>query len=459
MVDAGALEKLRKKADEAVRAKNFEYAVQIYGQILSLHPDSAADRKSLRTVQRKVFLEKGGSGKLAKLFGRATQVKLEAAKLSKNPQKVLEEAEAILEKDPFNDAVLKTLAAAALEAKLEETSRYTYEDILERNDKDVDALRALGGLWYEKDRQKATEYFERVRKIVPEDRQAHQAIRDLAAKATMDQGVSKSAETGDYHDMLKNKSLQQRLEDQSRVAKTVDEIQRAIAYAKSDIQKSPKEPRHYVKLAEELVKMKSFAEAREALKKAQELDSANLTYRFKHGDVLIREFDVQIQEAQEASAKSPGDAALKEKLKGLWAQKLSTAIADFATRVQAYPTDLDMRYRYGEYLFQAGKIKEAIPELQQAVNDPRRKRQALIRLGSAFLKEGMLELAQTQLLKALEEKHVIDDEAKQIHYNLAIVYEAMKKPEKARDSYQAILQVDYNYKDVSDRMKKLNAAP
>lgn len=456
VMDPATAEKIRKKAGEAIQAKNYAYAVELYLQILAVNPDSAADRKYLRTVQRKVFLEKGGSGAFGKFMGKMTLAKLEAAKLSKNPQKIFDEAERILEKEPFNNAALRALGEAAMALKWNETAVYAFEDILEREKDDVETLRALGHYWFDKDHQKATKYFERIRKLVPEDKEAHQAIRDLAARSTMKQGVEEATlKTGDYHDMLKNKDQALKLEHQQKVAKTVDEIARAVEMLKADIAAKPKDARLWVRLADEYVKTKAFADARQALTKAQEIDNANLTIKFRLGDVVLREMDEEIARAEEEAAKSPADAALKEKAAGLRTKRLSTAVSDFAERSRAYPTDLDVRYRYGEALMKAGRIKEAIPEFQQAANDPKRKRAALIYLGNAFLREGMTELAETQLLRALEGKFTMDDEGKLIHYQLGLVNEKMKRPEKAREMYQKILASDFNYKDVSERLKKL----
>lgn len=457
-MDPATAEKIRKKASEAIQAKNYAYAVELYLQILAVNPDSATDRKYLRTVQRKVFLEKGGSGAFGKFMGKMTLAKLEAAKLSKNPQKIFDEAERILEKEPFNNAALRALGEAAMALKWDETAVYAFEDILEREKDDVETLRALGHYWFDKDHQKATKYFERIRKLVPEDKEAHQAIRDLAARSTMKQGVEEATlKTGDYHDMLKNKDQALKLEHQQKVAKTVDEIARAVEMLKADIAAKPKDARLWVRLADEYVKTKAFADARQALTKAQEIDNANLTIKFRLGDVVLREMDEEIARAEEEAAKSPADAALKEKAANLRTKRLSTAVTDFAERSRAYPTDLDVRYRYGEALMKAGRIKEAIPEFQQAANDPKRKRAALIYLGNAFLREGMTELAETQLLRALEGKFTMDDEGKLIHYQLGLVNEKMKRPEKAREMYQKILASDFNYKDVSERLKKLEA--
>ncbi len=457
-MDPGTVEKLRKKAGEAVGAKNYDYALQLYQQILAAYPDSAADRKYLRTVQRKVFLEKGGTGTFGKFMGKMTLAKIEAAKLSKNPQKIFEEAERILERDPFNLAALKALGDAAATLHMEETAVYTYEDILEKEKDDVETLRALGHFWFEKDHLKASTYFERIRKIIPEDKEAHQAIRDLAARTTMKQGVEKAAlETGDYHDMLKDKRAASKIEDQQRVTKTADEIAKAIAHLREDLAAKPKDVRLWMRLADEQIKAKAFAEARESLLKAQEIDNANLTIRFRLGDIALREMDAQIAAAEEALARNPADAMLKAKAAELKAKRLTSAIDDYAERVKAYPTDLELHYRYGEVLFKTGRVKEAIPEFQHAANDPKRKRAALIYLGNAFLREGMVELAESQLVKALEGKFTMDDEGKLIHYHLGIVNEKLKRFDKAREAYQKILAADFNYKDVTERLKKLDA--
>lgn len=455
-MDPATVEKLRKKASEAVQAKNYDYAIDLYHQILAASPDSAADRKFLRTVQRKVFLEKGGSGTFGKFLGKMTHAKLEAAKLSKNPQKTFDEAEKILEKDPFDNSALRALGEAAIALKWDDMAVYAFEDILEREKDDVATLRALGHYWFDRDHQKASKYFERVRRLVPDDKESHQAIRNLAARTTMKQGVEKANQSGDYHDMLQNKEQALKIEHQHKVAKTADEIARAVDMLKTDLAAKPKDPRLWVRLADEYVKTKSFAQAREALARAQEIDTANLTIKFRLGDVILREIDDEVARADEESARNPADAGLKAKAADLKAKRLSTAVDDFAERSRAYPTDLDIHYRYGEALFKAGRIKDAIPEFQQAANDPKRKRAALIFLGNAFLREGMTDLAETQLTRALEGKFTMDDEGKLIHYQLGLVNERLKRVEKAREFYQKILAADFNYKDVTERLKKLD---
>ena len=47
--------------------------------------------------------------------------------------------------------------------------------------------------------------------------------------------------------------------------------------------------------------------------------------------------------------------------------------------------------------------------------------------------------------------------AKDIRYNLARAYEASSRPEEALEIYRKLAQLDFSYKDVSQRIDKLRA--
>jgi tetratricopeptide (TPR) repeat protein len=74
-------------------------------------------------------------------------------------------------------------------------------------------------------------------------------------------------------------------------------------------------------------------------------------------------------------------------------------------------------------------------------------------MGLAFMKRGMLDFAVKQLSLAESELPVMDEVKKEISYNLGLVYEMIKQPEKALDQWKKIYEVDMSYRDVAARVE------
>ena len=79
-------------------------------------------------------------------------------------------------------------------------------------------------------------------------------------------------------------------------------------------------------------------------------------------------------------------------------------------------------------------------------------------LAQAFSRRGMNDLAARKLLEALKEKPVFDDEARDLHYQLGVVYEKMGKREEAIEHFKSIYEQDVGYRDVMARVDAYYAA-
>jgi tetratricopeptide (TPR) repeat protein len=65
----------------------------------------------------------------------------------------------------------------------------------------------------------------------------------------------------------------------------------------------------------------------------------------------------------------------------------------------------------------------------------------------------MFDLAARRLQDAIKEKPVLDDEKKDLIYNLGSVLEQMAKKEDAIEQYKLIYEVDSSYKDVAAKVE------
>ena len=79
-------------------------------------------------------------------------------------------------------------------------------------------------------------------------------------------------------------------------------------------------------------------------------------------------------------------------------------------------------------------------------------------LGQCFGRRNMNDLAVRAFQNALKEKPIMDDEKKDLTYNLACVYEKMNKPEDAMAQFLLIYEVDAGYRDVGPKVEAYYAS-
>jgi len=134
-------------------------------------------------------------------------------------------------------------------------------------------------------------------------------------------------------------------------------------------------------------------------------------------------------------------------------QRDGSVIETAKKRVADNPTDLQLRYEYGEALKNAGQFTEAIPELQRAQQNPNVRLKAINLLAQCFVQKGMFDLAVTQFKKAASEIIGMDSLKKEILYNLGLTFDKMGKREEALTCFKEIYESDYGYLDVAKRVE------
>ncbi|MHC4722402.1 MAG: tetratricopeptide repeat protein [Planctomycetota bacterium] len=99
---------------------------------------------------------------------------------------------------------------------------------------------------------------------------------------------------------------------------------------------------------------------------------------------------------------------------------------------------------------------KAIPLFQEAQRGPQCRIAALDKMGLCFFLKGWFADAIDIFNRALGtcgDKG--SDIAKELRYNLARSYEESKQPGEALEIYRKLAQVDFNYKDISQRVQRL----
>ena len=155
----------------------------------------------------------------------------------------------------------------------------------------------------------------------------------------------------------------------------------------------------------------------------------------------------------EHGADAPDFAARSEALVHAKKQRAELLIEDARKRTQRNPTDLQLRFELGERLVEAGRPREALPELQRARQNPNARLKSMNLLGCCYRDLGMLDLAAKQLEEAAKEITTMDATKKEIVYNLGLVYEQMGEAEKSVAAMKQIYEADYGYRDVAARVE------
>ena len=164
-------------------------------------------------------------------------------------------------------------------------------------------------------------------------------------------------------------------------------------------------------------------------------------------DIQLKKFDYDLSQLDS------GAPDYQEQANRITEERQGYQLEDCKGRVEKYPTDLAIRFELGELYFKAGKISEAIQEFQKAQGNPNKRIPAMAFLGQCFARRGMNDLAARTLQNAIKEKPGLDDEKKELIYQLGCVLEKMGKREEAMDQFKQIYEIDISYKDVAAKVE------
>ncbi|MGH7951279.1 MAG: tetratricopeptide repeat protein [Limisphaerales bacterium] len=451
------------KATEAAQRENNDYAIALYNQVLEKEPAFFNCRKALRIAQFKKAGSGGGGFFKKMLSGASSSPQVAKAKmvLGKNPAEAMVIVEQILNGDPNNSAAHRIIVDAATALELPHTAVLSYETLVNHSPKDknlaIDFARALAaaGDVSQGEHNRGEKILLELLRETPNDGELNQALKDLSARKTLTEGGYGALESGEgsYRDILKNKAQAASLEQEQRVVKTEDTTERLIGEYETRLKTEPNNFKIARSLAELYTHKNQFDRALALYDQIKNSGMGNdPSLDTAVANTIVRRFDYQLAEL------NPFGTEHAEEVAKLQAEKLNFQVADCQKRVEKYPTDLAIRFEMGQLYFQAGKIAEAIQELQKAQNNPHKRLAAMSLLAQCFAKRKMFDLAARTLQTAIKEKPVFDDEKKDLVYNLGCVLEGMGKKEEAVEQFKIIYEMDIGYKDVAAKVDAFYAA-
>jgi tetratricopeptide (TPR) repeat protein len=450
-----SVDDLYQKACDAVERANYDYAVELFREVLRQEPEYKDARLALRGTERRRAEEKGRSlvGMLAWPVRRlVTTLKTALAK----PPKKIEAYEDFLQSYPSSFWALMRLAAAARRAGYEGEAVNAYKDALRFKPSNKKALRALSEMLGDSGQhQEALKYLTRLAALQPGNRDLQKELRDLTAAQHMTSHDMESAES--FHELVRDRAEAERLEAAGRLDVTMDDLRHRVTQAEQELAEHPDSVNRILRLARLYEDLGELPKAVKLLREKHQAMPKNYELRERLGDLQTVAYDRAIESARERLEADPDDAAVAARLKELQQRKQQFAVKEYQWRLAQHPGDRALHLRLGRAYYETEDYNAAIAAFQNASQDPRYEMETSKWLGLCFMAKGQHDLALERFEAALQGHPGMDEEGKELRYCQAQAYEGMGRPDEALKLYKRIYSQDINFKDVAAKVDALSA--
>lgn len=180
-----------------------------------------------------------------------------------------------------------------------------------------------------------------------------------------------------------------------------------------------------------------------AIDKILNKDSKNTMALLKRGEILM-----SLGRAADARASLERSFTLQPN-----SHETQNALIRCYDACLAQQDDAEVRFRLGKLHFLTQDYDKAIGCFQRTSQDYRWEAESAKMLGKCFVGKGMLDLSLQEFKKL-----VVDDETKELLYDLAQRYEAKRDLVGAKTVYRQLFAADINYKDVRQRFEMLSGS-
>lgn len=424
------------RADTVDQTGNFEYAVTLWLQGLLWDPSSMTGTEGFFGSIAKFLGETNGKKSIGKdvyksLDGKGDVSKYVHAILDWGQKpgeasyavRAFEAAAKIRAIEPAHFIGIRAFGATMREKKIR-------KDLLV---KCTDAFDSIGAY------EQAIAAAEQAYKVDPSDGELGARIRSLAAKATMNRGgYEQTGQEGGFRANIRDADKQRQLDEQERIVKTDETIDRLIAEGEAELVKRPGDLPTIDKYAKNLLERGRPQDEEKAYRVYMKTYDATKQFRYREmaGQIRVRQSRRKAAELRKMLEGAPGNEMLERMLAQAVEEQLKLEVQELKLQVEAYPTDLTRKFELGRRYFELNQSQEAIELFQESQNDPKNRAASLHMLGQAFLKIGWNDEGIGALRAALEIRDVMPELQLEMRYWLMAALQA--KSEADRDLESAI---------------------
>lgn len=440
------------KADEALKKRNYDYAIQMYREALISDPGNADARRNYRLALVRKYDEQGYP---KSLFGGLGAVK--TLVMGKDPLKMIEETEKIIEKDPksikYNTRVAEFLASLNHHEAAVAVLEFVFKSC-DGGSNDLAALKLLAREYVSVKRTKdAQAVLNKAQKIAPNDKDVKELAKNIAAQGMLDSvGSAKSS-----YELVKNAGQAAQLEKAQKLVMDANDLDGLINLEEEKLKANPMDRRAIREIGKLLERKKLHDKAYERLMAFVQVDPSATEIADEAALVKNRGFDYKMAACRQKAQAEPQNAqAWLQKEQQFAAAKKEFALQEFGRQVEAAPTDMDKRFRFGQALFDAGRFEESFKHLQKAKASPKHAKAVNVMMANCLVQMNRLEMAEQQF--AIAEKLLTPDDAdlqKALSYARADMNERKGDLITALEGFRTLYLDDAEFRDVEKRIDVL----
>lgn len=303
-------------------------------------------------------------------------------------------------------------------------------------------------------------------RLDPTDGKLAQRVKNISAESTMSRGgYDQTGQVGGFRANVRDAEEQRRLEEEERIVKTEEVLDRLIAAAKAEYEAAPTDRasiRRYIDRLLERGKPEDEKTARTVALKAFE-DTQEFAFKERANQIFLRAARRK-RDKLRLAAEAPGaDERIKEDYETFRRQLDEAEMKDLEERAAAYPSDLGIQFELGRKYYDLGRWEEAIAKFQVAKSDPKQRARVLNYLGLSFQQIGWHDEAIETLRQALDaHNNATDDTGMTLRYGLmsslqsrALDQNDLANAEEAYKIASSIAIQNISYRDIRARREEL----
>lgn len=306
---------------------------------------------------------------------------------------------------------------------------------------------------------------EQAHKLDPTDGELAARMRSLAAQATMNKGgYEKTGQEGGFRANIRDAAKQRMLEDQERIVKTEDTLDRLIANTAEELAARPGDLPTIEKFGRYLLERAKPADEEKAYQLYISAFENAKQFRFREmaGDIRMRQSRRKLTELRDMLSAAPGSEDLTRMLAQAESEHAQLELREYKLRSENYPSDLVRRFELGKRYFGVGQFHEAIEQFQEAQHEPKNRAQAMALLGQAFQRISWNDEAVETFRHALDIKDLLPDTQMELRYWLMTALQAKAESdrdiaaaEEADRLASAIARQQMSYRDIRSRREAI----
>jgi tetratricopeptide (TPR) repeat protein len=441
------------RANQVISKGDHDYGIQLLLTCCKIDPANLIYRQTLRQTEKAKYQNNLRGSSMAFLTTWRTKLRVRKARRGEDHLRVLEDAEQVLARNPWDVSVQMAMAESFECLGLLDLAVWTLDQTRQKDPQDPKVNRALARLYEQRGNfTQAIALWNLVRKADPRDLEAQHKAKDLAASATIARGRYEEAiarNTGPEAVADETAPEQEAMAQTQPTMPGEERVAREVAPLRARIQAEPTNPNLYLQLAGVYRKADLLEQARAALQEGLDPSGNHFEVALALADLDIELFRRDLALTDEKLRRQPHDAELLHIRARLLKEINSRELDLFRQKADRFPTEMGHHFELGLRLLRAGQVDESIRELQSARSDPRWRGKALVYLGYCFKNRNNWRLAQRNFEDALQNLTVGDEALrKEIMFELAQGYAQAGDLNRAIEQGYELANLDFGFRDI-----------